>query len=134
MIIYNQGLRYKKVLISILFLALSSCNSNETPSCLEIEVIGRQNCTNNLLGRVRNNKTIGNDIKYFDGKNYKNVVELISDESFPDDPVLFVSFRAYDQENDSIMFFKNSSICTPLLGSVDVPTYVVTDFNTKCLD
>ncbi|GMQ28459.1 hypothetical protein [Algoriphagus confluentis] len=110
--------------VFILFaILISGCQSEIEPAdCYKIEVIGPDRCGGGLLVSVKNSRTLGESITYYDGNSYPNVIRLFTLVSVPESRIGFVRIRDFDPTEDENF----SVICQGLYAPYPVPTKVAT--------
>lgn len=110
-------------------LGIGSCSSEESPDCLEVEIIGSEDCIDFLLGIVKNREDFGTEVLYYDGVTYHNVVRMVARESYSAGETIYIHYREYNRDTDYDIFGRTPKICPAVVGFYNVPTYVATRVN-----
>ena len=111
------------VFTNVLFL---SCHSDSDPACLEVEILGPEQCTLGTIASVKSKKKIGNTVRYLDGKTYSNVIRIYSEVPVLSSSKAFVLLRDFDPKADEQLANQYARICLAIYAPLPVPTKVAT--------
>ncbi|PZV80281.1 hypothetical protein CLV31_11248 [Algoriphagus aquaeductus] len=110
----------------LVVLALVSCQNESEPSCLEVEILGPEQCTLGTIVSVKSKKMIGNTIRYFDGNTYSNVIRIYSEVTISSSGKAFIQLREFDPTRDEQLANQYATICQAIFAPFPVPTKVAT--------
>jgi hypothetical protein len=107
-------------------LAFVSCRDESEPSCLEVEILGPEQCTLGTIVSVKSKKNIGETISYYDGRSYSNVIRIYSEVPISSAGKAFIQLRDFDPKGDEQLANQYATICLAIFAPLPVPTKVAT--------